>query len=195
MRNWFSIWKKNTLNLIQQINFEAQIELNKTSISLNELNAVYDHIFLEKKAKTKCLAISLLNFHLLSNSYNKISKKNLFNRWKSATLSDKNKEIENKLKILELQLKNSFYKNKNTAITFLKKSIENLQKRMKFCSFIKIMMCENEKNKNRTLSLSPNIKNIYAGDNNTINEKNTPKSFKNFNFIGSGENKSRYLRG
>lgn len=40
LRNRFSIWKKNTLNLIQQINFEAQIELNKTSISLNELNAV-----------------------------------------------------------------------------------------------------------------------------------------------------------
>lgn len=32
------------MNLVQQINFKAQIELNKTSISLNELNAVINFL-------------------------------------------------------------------------------------------------------------------------------------------------------
>lgn len=137
-----------------------------------------------------------MNFHLLSNTYNRISKRNIFNKWRSATLFEKNKEMENKLKILEFHLKNSFYKNKKSGLTFLKNSIEGLQKKLKFCSFMKIIMLyENEKNKNRTLSLSPNIKNISGDDNNSINEKHTPKHFKNFNFIGSGQNKNRYLRG
>ncbi len=36
----FGKWKKISINLIHQINFEAQTELNKTNISLNELNSV-----------------------------------------------------------------------------------------------------------------------------------------------------------
>lgn len=46
---FFTKWKRFSINLIQQINFEAQIELNKTSISLNELNAVKKLITFKSK--------------------------------------------------------------------------------------------------------------------------------------------------